>query len=312
MELDTLWDVLLWLLDHLSQLLCWNLALGFGPAGIHGNTSFALTLSVSLLLALYLNQTNADKVMILDPSQMHVLAMCIASSHLFCLSEDLRTCTCVQMQLLTFLYYFLINRIIIIQFSLAPLGLGGGKYWSGRSRAQTAPGVEQRSGGDTCIRMEELRRAVGSCTQRLSLGLVSRELQIFRRLVYRNKSQHHRDSSFQKIVRVNYFFSSYTLSLLCLCLLKTIILFIFYSQVSKELKRYLSAGLPNSLKGLIKLLPRYYRLRHYLMIFFIVTSLYFQLRSTTAVAPRGTRTSVCCCCQNNGLCNVYSQADSIH
>ena len=140
--------------------------------------------------------------------------------------------------------------------------------------------------------MEELRRAVGSCTQRLSLGLVSRELQIFRRLVYRNKSQHHRDSSFQKIVRVNNFFSSYTLSLLCLCLLKTIILFIFYSQVSKELKRYLSAGLPNSLKGFIKLLPRYYRLRHFVMIFFIVMFLYFS-SGPLQLLPPGAQEQVC-------------------
>ena len=50
--------------------------------------------------------------------------------------------------------------------------------------------------------MEELRRAVSNCMQRLSLGLISKELQIFSRLVYRNKSQHHRDKSFQKLVRV--------------------------------------------------------------------------------------------------------------
>lgn len=39
--------------------------------------------------------------------------------------------------------------------------------------------------------------------QRLSLRLPEKEMQIFSRLVFRNKNQHRRDGSFQKLVKVN-------------------------------------------------------------------------------------------------------------
>lgn len=48
----------------------------------------------------------------------------------------------------------------------------------------------------------DLRRKLQRCTGNLSLAVITRELQVFSRLIYRGRSQHRRDKSFQKLVRV--------------------------------------------------------------------------------------------------------------
>ena len=69
--------------------------------------------------------------------------------------------------------------------------------------------------------MEEFRRRLRGCIQKLSLSIVMKEVQVFSRLLYRSKSQHRRDKSYQMLVRVSSGRGSvrsilnYTLLILC-------------------------------------------------------------------------------------------------
>lgn len=50
--------------------------------------------------------------------------------------------------------------------------------------------------------MESLGRSLNVCAQKLSLGLVWKELQVFSKLLYRGRNQHRRDKCFQRLIRV--------------------------------------------------------------------------------------------------------------
>jgi hypothetical protein len=50
--------------------------------------------------------------------------------------------------------------------------------------------------------MEEQRKWLNACAQKLSLGLVWRELQVFSKLIYRGRNQHRRDKCYQRLTRV--------------------------------------------------------------------------------------------------------------
>ena len=50
--------------------------------------------------------------------------------------------------------------------------------------------------------MDTLKKGVYVSMQRLSLGIVWRELQVFSKLLYKGWNQHRRDKSFQKLLRV--------------------------------------------------------------------------------------------------------------
>ncbi len=58
------------------------------------------------------------------------------------------------------------------------------------------------SGNENKPMMGRERRALQSCAQKLSLDVITNELQIFSRLLYRNKNQHRNDQAFQQLNRV--------------------------------------------------------------------------------------------------------------
>ena len=52
------------------------------------------------------------------------------------------------------------------------------------------------------VDMEQQRKCLNACAQKLSLGLVWRELQVFSKLIYRGRNQHRRDKCYQRLSRV--------------------------------------------------------------------------------------------------------------
>ena len=53
-----------------------------------------------------------------------------------------------------------------------------------------------------CSEMEEIRKQMKGSTQKLSLGLLWKELQVFSKLLFRGRNQHRRDKSYQRLLRV--------------------------------------------------------------------------------------------------------------
>lgn len=80
--------------------------------------------------------------------------------------------------------------------------------------------------------------------QRLSLRLPAKEMQIFSRLIYRNKNQHRRDRSFQKLTKVK-----------LRRLLKIVSFILSDTQVEKDFRKYYSHDLHFQVQKLVSLLP---------------------------------------------------------
>lgn len=98
----------------------------------------------------------------------------------------------------------------------------------------------------------DLRKCLTVCAQKLSLGLVWKELQVFSKLIYRGRNQHRRDKCYQRLtrVRINH------MNLLYIDSLIDSILSVHCVQVAKELRVYQTVALANCVKKLAKLLLR--------------------------------------------------------
>ena len=87
-----------------------------------------------------------------------------------------------------------------------------------------------------------LRKELHECVPELSLSVVGKEHVIFSRLLYRAKSQHRREKSFQKLVRVS--------------IAHVVVTSCISSQASKDIKKYLMHTPDEQVQNIIKLLSR--------------------------------------------------------